>query len=67
MTSTLMGVVGCKIKIRCFRRRGWVSEYSGRPIFIFFIKENWICTMTRHYANNMLSVKNLPSDSDVRQ
>ena len=24
------------------------SECSGRPAFIFFIKENWICTITRH-------------------
>ena len=30
---------------------GWgVSECSGRPIFFFFIKENWICAMTRHHA-----------------
>ena len=30
---------------------GWgVSECSGHPIFIFFIKENWICAMTRHHG-----------------
>ena len=30
-------------------RRGWrFSECSGRPIFICFIKENWIFTMTRY-------------------
>ena len=47
---------------------GWgVSEFSGRSIFIFFIKENWICAMTRHHANNILLARNLPFDSDVRQ
>ena len=36
----------------------------------FFIKENWICAMTRHYAESnisMLLTRNLPIDSDVRQ
>ena len=29
---------------------GWgVSEGSGRPIFFFIIKENWICAVTRHH------------------
>ena len=43
MTSTL-GVIGSK---------GWgrgVSRFSGCPIFTFFIKENWICAMTRHHG-----------------
>ena len=31
------------------------------------IKENWICTMTRYHANNILSARNLPFASDVRQ
>ena len=38
-------------------------------IFIFFIKENWICAMTRHHAEsniNILLTRNLPIDSDVR-
>ena len=44
---------------------GWeVSKRSGRPTF-FFIKENWICTITRHHANNILLARNLPFDSDV--
>ena len=50
--------------------RGWrVSECSGRPIFIFFIKENWICAMNRHDEPkiNILLTRNLPFDSDVRQ
>ena len=55
-------VIGC---------RGWrVSECSGRPIFVFFIKENWICAMTRHHAEpniNILLTRNLPFDSDIRQ
>ena len=33
----------------------------------FIIKENWIWAMTRHDANNILSTRNLPFDSDVRQ
>ena len=33
----------------------------------FFIKQNWICTMTRHHANNILLARSLPFDSDVRQ
>ena len=35
--------------------------------FYFFAKENWICTMTRHHANNILLIGNLPFDSGVRQ
>ena len=27
-----------------------VRECSGHPIFIFFIKANWICAMTRHHG-----------------
>ena len=33
---------------------------------LFFIKENWICTMTRHHANNIVLARNLPFDSDVK-
>ena len=65
MTSTLRewrvrqkwGVIG--------RRGAEGREWSGRPIFISFIKENWICAMTRHHANNILLARNLPFDSDV--
>ena len=46
------------------------SEYFGHPIFIFFIKDNWICAINRHHAesniNILLLVRNLPIDSDVR-
>ena len=45
------------------------SGCSGCPVFIFFIKENWICVMTRHHAEsnvNILLTRNLPFDSDVR-
>ena len=48
---------------------GGVSEYSGCPIFIFFIKENWIYSTIRHQAEpniNILLTRNLPFDSDVR-
>ena len=37
---------------------------------VFFIKENWICAMTRHYAElsiNLLLTRNLHFDSDVKQ
>ena len=46
------------------------SEGFGRPIFIFFIKENWICAMNRHHAVsniNVLLTRNLPIDSGVRE
>ena len=46
------------------------SEGSGRPIFIFFIKKNWICAMNRHHAKsniNVLLTRNLPIDSGVRE
>ena len=45
------------------------SQCSGDPIFLyFFIKENWICDMTKHHAEpniNILLTRNLPFDSDV--
>ena len=31
---------------------GGGSECSGRPIF-FFIKENWICAMTKHVYSSI--------------
>ena len=45
------------------------SKCSGRPIFIIFIRENWVCAMTRHHAEskNILLTRNLPIDSGVRQ
>ena len=46
------------------------AECFGRPILIFFIRENWICAMIRHHneANiNISPTRNLPFDSDVRQ
>ena len=33
----------------------------------FFIKENWILSMTTHHANNISVTRNLHFDSDVRQ
>ena len=36
--------------MRCSKMRDGVRECSGRPIFFFLIKENWISAMTRHYA-----------------
>ena len=49
------------------RRVVGVSQCSGCPIFFFFLKENWILAMTRHYANNILLARNLHFDSDVSQ
>ena len=46
-----------------------VSECSGCPMFIFFIKENWMCAMTRYHVEpniNILLTWNLSFDSDVR-
>ena len=42
---------------------------SGHPIFIFFIKENWIYALTRHHTELkiILLTRNLPCDSDVKQ
>ena len=52
MTSTLRRVAGNEKNEMFSDVGGWreVSECSGRPIFIFFIKENWICPITRHHA-----------------
>ena len=47
-----------------------VNECSTCSTFIFFIKENWICSMTRLLAEsniNILLTRNLPTDSGVRQ
>ena len=63
MKSILRGCVGGVIG-----HKGWgVSKCSGSPIFMFFIKENWICPMIRQHANNILLARNLPFDSDLRQ
>ena len=45
---------------------GGGSEFPWRPIFIFFIKENWVCAITRHYVElhiNILLTRNLPIES----
>ena len=67
MTSTLRGGGGEMLS----DVGEWeVSGCSGRPIFIFFTKENWICVMTRLHAEpniNILLTRNLPFESDVRQ
>ena len=33
----------------------------------FLVKENWVCAMTTHHANNILLARNLHFDLDVRQ
>ena len=50
--------------------KGWeVGKCSEHPIFIFLIKENWICAMIRHHAkpNSILLTRNLPFNFDTRQ
>ena len=48
-------------------RREWgVSECPGSPIFIFFLRENWVSAMSRHHTIILLA-RNLPFDSDFRQ
>ena len=62
---------GIKKKLDVIGLRGMgISECSGRPIFIFFVKENWICAMTRHYTEpniNILLIRNLHFESDIKQ
>ena len=45
------------------------SKCSEKPIFVIFIKENWICAMIRHHAesSDILLARNITFDSDVRQ
>ena len=43
------------------------SKCSLRPIFIYFIKENWICAINRHYATNIWLARNLPFGPDITQ
>ena len=65
-----MGGGGGRQKWDVIGRRGWgLSECFGRPIFILFIKENWICAMTRRLAepNNMSLTRNFPFDCYIRQ
>ena len=55
--------------MRCYEIQVWVEvrECSGRPVFIIFIKENWLCAMTRHHAEsniNILLTRNLGQNSD---
>ena len=50
MTFTFRGGGGLKQNLDVIGRRGWgVIECSGRPIFLY-IKENWVCDITRHHA-----------------
>ena len=46
------------------------NECSERPIFTFFVTENWICAVTRCHAEpniDILLTRNIPFDFDVRQ
>ena len=35
------------------------SKCSGHPIFVIFMKENWICAMTRHHAEPDINILTL--------
>ena len=66
-----MGGRGGNVKMECCRmlQDGGLANVLVVQYF-FFIKENWICTMIRHYAEaniNISLARNLPFDSDVRQ
>ena len=43
-----------------------VLDVQSLLSLFFFIKENWICAMTSHHANNILLARNFPFDSNVR-
>ena len=51
----------------------WVSGLLSvlEVQFFIYIKENWICNMSRYHAEPNISIiiltRNLPFDSDVRQ
>ena len=50
-------------------KEGGCSECSGCPIFAFFIKENWICAMTRHRVEaniNIILTRNISFDQAVK-
>ena len=64
MTSTLRGMA---MGVGVIGRRGWgFSECSGRLIFIFFIKENWIWGMITDIMLIILLARNLSFYSDIR-
>ena len=56
------------VKMKCYRSFGGGGLASVLDVqsFFFFIKGNWICAMTTHHAHNILLIRNLPFDSDVR-
>ena len=69
MTSTLRrGEWGVRQKWDVIRRRVWGCLARVLDVqSLFFLTENWICSMIRHHANNILVEKNLLFDSDIRQ
>ena len=68
LTFTLRGVRD-KAKMRYYREWGLASILDVQSLF-FFIKENWICTMTRHHAESRITTlltRKLLFDTDTRQ
>ena len=70
MASTLNGVWE-EAKMRCYQTyQGRGQQVFWKSNFFFSVEKNWICTMTRHHTEsnvNILSTRNLPVDSGVRQ
>ena len=59
MTSTLRGWrVKAEIEMLSDQEVGvgGVRKCCGRKVFIFFVKENWICDMTRHHAERSINM-----------
>ena len=69
MTSTLRrGEWGVRQRWDVIGRRVWGCLARVLDVLsFFFLTENWICSMIRHHANNILVEKNLLFDSGIRQ
>ena len=69
-TRQMKNVIRSDTHIMSTLKRGGVLRQKWDVIgHVFFIKENWICTITRHAGPNfnILLTRNLPSCSRVRQ
>ena len=74
MASTLMGGGdrgrgGAKMSMLSTEGGEGLASVLNIKSLIFFVKENWICAITKHHPepNNILLTRNLPFDSDIRE
>ena len=78
LQTSFEGCGGLRQKWDVIRRRGWrlasVLDVFWDVLFFsflfFFIKGNWICSMTRHHVEpniNILVTRNLPFESNIGQ